>query len=135
MLNELPRPYQDFHLLEAWDVPEPLFTDPLLFKATSLQLIEATGLTVVGFPDIHPYQPEGFSLNAFLAESGVNVHTWRELSNYMNFLFHTCSRKVNFENIPEIASNILQTHSIEFNPLTIARNRMIRRASGLSIPR
>ncbi len=134
MATERPRPHQNFHLLEAWNVPDVLFTDPILFKATSVQMAEAVGLTILGRPSFHQYDPESISLNAFLSESSINAHTWKELNNYMNFVLHTCSREIDFGTIPDIAREILQTDEIEFRPLTPHGRRMKQIKSGLVIP-
>lgn len=130
---ERSRPYQQIHFLEAWDVPDVLFHDPILYKATSIELVEALGLTIIGEPKVFPYPGMGFSFQTLLSESSFDGHTWEENGKYMNYLLHTCST-TDFSRVPEIASNILQTDEIEFREITPHRRRMRRRESGIVVP-
>jgi S-adenosylmethionine/arginine decarboxylase-like enzyme len=133
MKDERARPFQQIHFLEAWNAPDELFTDSELYRKTSVELVGALGLTIIGEPRVFPYPGMGFSFQTLLTESSFDGHTWQENDNYLNYLLHTCSKK-DFSKATDIARDILQTDDVEFREITPHRRRMRRRPSGIVIP-
>lgn len=127
------RPFQQIHLIEAWNAPDILFERSDIYHATSLQLIEALKLTTIGESKVFPYPVMGFSFQTFLTESEFSGHTWQETGNYLNYLLHTCS-VTDFSRAREIAQEVLQTDEVIFTEITPHRRRMAQRPSGIYAP-
>ncbi len=75
-------------------------SDIALVEKTMLHCIKASGATLLHI-HLHPFEPDGISGVAVLAESHISVHTWPE-SNYAAFDIFMCG-----DAKPEVCIDIL----------------------------
>ena len=73
-------------IVDAWSCSRDLLNDLPYIERAVVEAVSAGGGTLIDIC-VHQFSPQGVTVNAMLAESHINVHTWPELEYFAADVF------------------------------------------------
>ncbi len=73
-------------IVDAWACSRDLLNNLAYIERAVLEAVSAGGGTLIDIR-VHQFNPQGVTVNAMLAESHINVHTWPELGYFAADVF------------------------------------------------
>ena len=73
-------------IVDAWACSRDLLNNLAYIERAVLEAVSAGGGTLIDIR-VHQFSPQGVTVNAMLAESHINVHTWPELGYFAADVF------------------------------------------------